>query len=175
MQLWQKIAQTQTTTALLTASALQPSSATGYSSFATVYDECRCLGITFHCSANSGTLTTVDSWAVSYDPGISTNLSSVVEALEARYKIGPNVLACSANGSPTMATASKTGFFTMHAKTVKSVSQGADANPLIGSQWVATTSTYIAGYLKPYVENGAGGTVYLQTFVCYDMEFKYRG
>jgi hypothetical protein len=173
VSLWQSIAQNQSTTALVTASALQPGSALSYADFAGVYDECRCLGVTLHCAASSGSLS-FDCWAVAFDPGTTGNAASLANVLEHKYHIGPSRLPTQASGGPTDGVASKTGFITVHAKTVKQF-VSSTTNDVIGSNWYPThLSSQIVGFMKPYVENGAAGTVYLRTLVCYDMEFKYR-
>jgi len=171
--LWQKIVQSQATTALLTTSALQPSSATGFSSFQVVYDECRCLGMTFHFKAVHTQAMTMDTGCVAFDPAISGNLGSVVEALEQKYHQGPFMVLPSTDTNAGMA--SPTGMLSFSAKTVKSFESGT-TNDKIGGNWYPTSVTSaIVGYMKPYLENSAAGTIYLTTYVGYDMEFKYRG
>lgn len=173
VNLWQSIAQSQSTTALVTASALQPGSALSFSDFASVYDECRCTGVTIHAAASSGSLS-FDCWGVAFDPGTTGNSGSLANVLEHKYHIGPSRLPTQASSGPTDGVASKTGFLSVHGKTVKQF-VSSTTNDNIGSNWYPTNLTSsIIGYAKPYVENGAAGTVYLRMFVCYDMEFKYR-
>ncbi len=173
VQVWQKIAQSQGTTALLTASALQPGSADGFAQFAILYDECRCLGVKIYVRV-VGSTSVNDSYVVAFDPAISGNLSSVVSGLEHKYRIGPNAVPSEQAASPDD-VAKPGGFYELSAKTVKSFESGT-TNDKIGSNWYPTSVTSsIIGYLKPYVENATGGTMYLTAFIAYDMEFKYRG
>lgn len=175
VRLWQKISQSQATTALVTASALQPGSANGYTELSALYDSARCLGIDFFCFASSGSVTNNDSWVVAFDPGLTGNLSSVILGLEHKCHVGPLALSSTASGAATGGVASATGFHRFRGKTVKQFQSGV-SNDIIGSEWYPSgTTSGIVGYLKPYVENGAGGTVYLVTYVAYDMEFKFRG
>lgn len=172
VRLWQKINQSQSTTALLTASALQPGSANGYSELGALYDDARCLGVTVHCAALSSDAA-FNTWAVAFDPSQSGNLSSVLLGLEHKYKLGPMVV--STQNSAANGVASPSGFHTMRCTTVKAFQSGVSSD-IIGSNWYPASSTSgIVGYLKPYVENGGAATVYLVTYVEYDMEFKYRG
>jgi hypothetical protein len=173
--LWQKISQNQSTTALVTASALQPSSALSWSDFASVYDEARCIGVEIHTAALAGTVSGFDTFAVAFDPGTTGNAASVANVLEHKYHVGPIRVAGNASGAPSESVASKTGFWTIHAKTVKQFVSSVSADS-VGSNWYPTTTglTPIIGYMKPYVENNAGGTQYLNTWVGYHMEFKYR-
>lgn len=170
----QKIAQSQSTTPLLTASALQPSAADGFTQFAVLYDECRCTGVTINCfAAHSGAGLTMDAWINAFDPAVSGNLSSVTGGMEQKYHTGPIVLPTNTGGSVGIAT--PTGMQTFTAKTVKSFESGT-SNDKIGSNWYPTSVTSsIIGYMKPYVENSGANTVYLTSFVTYHMEFKYRG
>jgi hypothetical protein len=173
--LWQKIAQSQSTTALVTASALQPSSGLAYNDFSDIYDLVRCTKIEFHCRAIDGSLPGVSSWAAAFDPATSGNLSSVILALEQRQHVGPIALSSGASQGPTTGVASSTGYYRFDGKTEK-VFQSSATNDLVGSNWYpSTTTSSIVGYLKPYVENAGGGTVYLTTYVGYHLEFKVRG
>jgi hypothetical protein len=176
--LWQKIAQTQATTALLTASALQPGSSTGFSEFATLYDEARCLGVTVHCRALAGSgVGGIDSWSAAFDPSVAGNLASVVGGLEQKYKTGPNAVLLIGQTQENQSTSTGPGgFYKFSAKTVPSIESVTSADK-IGSNWFTTTATgSVIGYLKPYVENASGaGTSYFTAFIAYDMEFKYRG
>jgi hypothetical protein len=173
--LWQKISQSQANTALLTGSALQPGSAYGMSSLAAEYDLARCLGVTVHAAASQGTQAVADSWTVAFDPILSGNGVSNVDGLSHRYHIGPTKVSCNASGTADNQFYTDSGFRTMHCKTAKTFVSGVSSD-VIGSNWYASTSTSsVIGYLKPYVENSAAGTVYLTMYVGYDMEFKYRG
>ncbi len=173
--LWQEIAQSQSTTALVTASALQPSSGLQYSSFALVYDLCRCSEIEFRSKASDGSLPGVSSWGIAFDPSASGNLSSIVQVLEQRQHLGPITLSSGASGAPTQAVASSTGFHSWKGKPEKTF-VSSTTNDFIGSNWYPTSYTSaIVGYLKPYVQNASGGTVYQTTYVGYHMEFKIRG
>jgi len=175
VKLWQKISQSQATTALVTASALQPSSGLGFNTFADVYDEVRCTKIEFVVRAIDGNLPGVASWAVCFDPSASGNLSSVIVVLEHRWSVGPIALSSGASAGPTTAVASSTGYHRFGGVPQK-LFQSSVTNDLIGSNWYpSTTTSSIVGYLKPYVENSSGGTVYLTSFVAYHCEFRCRG
>jgi len=173
--LWQKISQSQTTTALLTASALQPSSALNYASFYDLYDLVRCTKIDFHSRALDGSLPGTSVWFCAFDPSSSGNLGSAIAAREHKYSVGPIGLPGSASGAPTNAVSSPSGHVVWSGVPQKTFQSGA-SNDIIGSNWYpSTTTSAIVGYMKPYVENGGAGTVYLTTFICYHLEFKCRG
>jgi hypothetical protein len=179
VRLWQKIAQTQATTPLLTASALQPGSATGYSEFAVLYDTARCLGLEFWTLATSGTPNSIDCFGVAFDPGVSGNLSSVVGACEQKYHFGPSRISSTVDAAVAVGVSnavSPTGLHHWSGKTVKLFLSNSTSD-VVGGNWFPSTNTNaVIGYLKPYLENAAGsGTLYHTTYVAYDMEFKYRG
>lgn len=171
VRLWQKINQSQGTTALVTASALQPSSGAGWSSIAALYDEFRCMGIDFYTKVVTGTSATVDAGVLAFDPLTSGNLGSVVEGLEHKHKVGP----LSINDTTYQPSVTASGFHHWRAKLAPAFVSGA-SNDIIGGSWYSTgTSSAIVGYLKPYIENSSAGTVYQVTYLSYDMEFRYRG
>ena len=178
VKLWQKISQSQATTALVTASALQPPSAQSFSTFGTVYDEARCLGVEVHtwAASDQGTQQPVPFWCNTFDPSISGNLSSVIEALEQKYRTPVCAATCASASASTTAVATKTGLQVFRAKTVKDAFESSVTADKVGGTWFpCSSSTAIIGYLKPYVENPGATTVYLVSWVGYDMEFKYRG
>jgi hypothetical protein len=115
---------------------------------------------------------------VAFDPGVSGNLSSVVGACEQKFHTGParvasvkSVAAAEGVGDAV----SPTGLHKWSARTVKLFLSNSTSD-VVGGNWFPSTNTNaVIGYLKPYIENAAAGTVYHTTYVAYDMEFKYRG
>jgi hypothetical protein len=173
--LWQKISNSQATTALTTVSALQPGSANDFSSFASLYDSARCHGMRFHTRCAEGTTTNGGNTAgVAFDPGTSGAVASVIGALEHTSHVGPMAVLNLGSAPSTVGVACESGFHVWRAPTVKLLESGLTAD-LVGGNWFPTGATSaIAGYLKPYVENAAAGTVTHLTFVAYDMEFMCR-
>jgi hypothetical protein len=122
--------------------------------------------------ASEGTVSDIASWAVAFDPGYTGNLSAVIGALEHKYHTGPVKVA---QGYTAFGACTPTGYHHLRGNTVKQF-VSSTTNDMVGSNWYPTSiSSSIIGYLKPYVENAAAGTVYFTAFVAYDMEFKYRG
>ena len=175
---WQKISQSQATTALVTASALQPGTTTGFAAFGSLYDEARVVGIEVHtwAASDQGTQQPVPFWVNTYDPTVSANLGSLVDGLEQKYRTQVCAAVCASASASTSAVMTKTGLQVFKAKTVRDQMESGVSGDKVGGSWFpATSTTAIIGYLKPYVENPGATTVYLVSWVGYDCEFKYRG
>jgi len=161
---------------LTTVSALQPGSSSGFSSFAAVFDICRCKAIRVHTQLfSSGTPTVfAATGAVAYDPSNDGVYSSVARVLEAKFHLGPLKLG-NLYGNVAPNAMSRSGFLTWKAKPQEDLFLSGVTSDLVGGQWFPSTSTSsIIGYLKPFIESPGSLTSTLLMYVVYEMEFAYR-
>jgi len=173
--LWQKITNSQAAAALTTVSALQPPVAQDFSTYSTLYDSARCHGMKFYTRFTEASTTSAGNTAgIAFDPGTSGAVGAVIGALVHSYHCGPCFVLNLGSSPATGGVAIPLGYHVWSGKTVKLLESGVSAD-LVGGNWFPTSSvSAIAGYLKPYVENGAASTVSQVTFVAYDMEFACR-
>lgn len=159
-----------------TVQSLVPADCTEWTSWGALFDAARCNKVTVYTAFQStGTPTTGTAVGVeAFDPGNTGALSSVVNGLEAKYHVGPQLLA-NLYGASAQTSSCPTGFHKWSAKTTPMLESGLTAD-LVGGNWYPTVSTTaIIGYLKPFAET-VGGAVACSVFnyVGYHMTFAYR-
>ncbi len=164
-------------TALTTVTSLTPLAASDATSFATVYDDARCVsGETrfIPSAANGGVPASAlvrCAFALAYDPSNSGVYTTVQQPLEARYHWGPAYF--TGNGLPQ--TTNGKGHLSLHWKPQYTLTPGGSSF-VIGGNWTSSTDTgAIVGYLKPYIEAaGAAIATQFDMYTMYILEFAYR-
>jgi len=177
-------------TAFNTVYVLTPGSATEFASFAALFDEARCMGITVHifvgCSTGASGAGPANVWAVAFDPA-NTNQYSAIEVLLAAQQRTPIILACDGTGSPgpvgtAILPTSRNGGVVLKIKVpslnVENLGSSAPID-LVGNGWWAMTSgtpaNAVVGYLKPLIEAiGTSGVTTIRMIAEYHMEFRSR-
>jgi len=163
---------------------LEASNASGYSSFAAVYDVGRVhrVKIGVYMYDTNPSENTAQMGIVCFDPSNVGVMTSVADAFEHAYhgkiqKIGVvTSITTSTNSSMPISGQDCLDWFEAKCERVIEA-PAASSSELVGSNWFDTSvSTNVCGYLKPYIE-AAGGSVTSRyiAFVLYDCEFKYRG
>jgi len=155
-----------------------PEGATEWSSFAAIYDEARCTGVTIKYVQwlNLATTPIIPLGAIAYNPATQTANTSVAQCCESQqhvlFPFSGTVGAGFAQG--TNPTAMRTWVLKVPPGTLNS---SASALPC-GSQWFPTTdSSTSIGTVAPYFEASgvANGVCNLRLVVFYHMEFRSRG
>lgn len=161
---------------LTTVSALQPGSLSEFTSYQALFDMCRCKAIRVHTSlSSSSTAATGNSCGfVAFDPMSNASMTSVAQAMESKYGIGP-FKASNLFGNQSPNTTNRSGFWTWKAKLPSDAFESGASGDKVGDTWwpTATTSAVI-GYLKPFIESVGSPTITTVHFVEYEMQFAYR-
>jgi len=146
--------------------------------FATVFDEVRCVKIEHHlhygCVITATSVpagpNTRPALCLAYDPSNAGAYSSVTQALEAPYRTPPYAIGYEAFIGPKLVKEQ-----TLRHPVPKTVGVNL-ATGLIGSNWVSPSDTgAINGYLKPYGDAaGAGFSIWYRTWSIFYVEYAYR-
>lgn len=158
--------------------ALTPNSTgvTEATTFATLFDEARCVGIEAYVSVNGTGALGSGSWAVAFDPGNSGAYASVVGVLVAQQHVGP-ILYNRPSGDLGPTVINRSGFYPIKIKTLRS-SPTAGASPAsesVGNDWFLTSDVSAnCGYLKFCCDAVTGEAVAAVAFVLYHMEYRSR-
>jgi len=165
-------------TAFTTPYALVPSGGTEWSSFAALYDEARCVGITFKWIAfcNSQITVGVPFGGLSFGPAAATTNASVAQCMEStQHLVFPFVQCVGITGTAQGTNPAK--FQEWHIRLSRDVLTSSSSSNYVGGQWYPTTDTSTqVGVVCPYFE-AAGGTVVTnwKALVLWHMEFRSRG
>lgn len=145
---------------------------------AALFDEARCVGITFHLRLIGGVASSASngSWAVVYDSANAGSYTSVIGTLVSAQHFGPVSVNDSPNASAVFAQ-SKTGFELFRVKVPPNAPTAGSgvASESVGSNWFSTQDVNAnVGFLKWAVDAVAGVTYTVEAFIVYHMEYRMR-
>jgi hypothetical protein len=166
--------------AFTTVQNLNPGAASGFNSFAAVYDEVRVRGIRVgfktYLIAGAPAGAGLDAHGVlAFDPATSGALGSIAEAMEFAHHTEPIGVTCFGGQAPFPG---RVEWAYLNAKTSVPIIESGITADLVGGGWFpcSNSSSAIIGYLKPYVEVGGGAVQFRVSYIVYfDVEFRVRG
>jgi Tfp pilus assembly protein PilV len=148
------------------------------SSFASVFDEARCKGVSLHARVIISGSTTSPfnaAWGVVYDVANATAYTSVTGQLFSGQCFGPVSVN---NGNTGTSSVDKTGYLTIPFRTLNPIVPSLTSTiDLAGDGWFATSDQAstgpVVGYLKWFID-AAPTTTILDCFIVYHMEYRER-
>lgn len=158
---------------------LQPndSSVVEASQLKLLFDEAKCVGVTFHSHVSGNTAIGAYAWGTAFDPANDGAYTSVAGILLASQHDGPIAMNQSSTGSVSIIPTNSSGFRIWRAKTmpVAPTSGTTSAGQNVGSNWFSLSdSTPIIGYLKGAIDAVSGSAITLDTFIVYHMLYRSR-
>jgi hypothetical protein len=187
---WAPAASTGTAnTAYNTQVQLDPTAASEWSSWASLFDECRIRSIStrsyFGWSATTFAPATMTCAVVAFDPALATALTSIEQGMQHTRMAGPILVNSSAAaqtvGSSMLQVTRLGGLEVKSGPLAKGAlpmnnSGTLTTAPVQGDWFPTNTSGAIIGWLKPYVEAlGANISATFRTFIWFNAEFRMRG
>jgi len=144
---------------------------------AALFDEARCVSVTFHCRVTGSAPATANNsaWGVVYDSANSGGYSSVIGTLIGAQHMGPIAINDVA-GAQTVAQ-TKTGYYSWKVKVPPNAptAGGGVASEQVGSNWFATQDVNACvGYLKWAVDATSSVTYTVDAQIVYHMEYRMR-
>jgi len=175
-----------TSAALASVTSLAPynlSIVTEASALATLFDEAKCVGMKIFTRVTGSTGVVVNptaAYCASFDPANNGAPLSVVGLGLLQQTTGPVALNTSLTASSGTTVSplveNNRGYIETRIKVPGAVeSTASSSNPVVGSNWVATSDqTGIAGYWKVYVDANTGTAFGVDIMVYYDMIYRSR-
>jgi len=155
-------------TALATVDKLTPQSATEFSAYLALYDECKvdsvhCL---FNVFANGGTISSSTDWGIAFDPINNTAYTSAPGVLLAsQHKFGKMTAGVSTTTVACPQPVNQMGVYKWNIKIPKgatALTNVTDGPTYVGGQWFETGDSDSAanvGYIKTYIPALATGVI----------------
>jgi len=145
---------------------------------AALFDEARCVGITFHLRVIGNIVSSANNaaWAVVYDSANSGAYTSVIGTLVAAQHFGPVLINDTPNASSVVAQ-TKTGFELFRVKVPPNAPTAGSgvASESVGNNWFSTQDINAnVGFLKWAVDVSTGIAYTVEAFIVYHMEYRMR-
>jgi len=171
-------------TALASVIKLTPQSATEFSAYLSLYDECKvtAIDVLYSVAANGGPLSQNIECGIAYDPinnGAYTSAPGVL--LASQHKFVKGAVGDSNTNMQIPKVFNADGHFKFHievAKGATALTNATDGPLFVGGQWFETgdsDTTAIVGYLKIYIPaQGTGVTTIFDYHIIYHCMFRSR-